>query len=36
MEIALPSVKIGADVIQPTDYARNLGVIFDSTMSSTR
>ena len=29
----LPSIKIGTDVIEPTNKARNIGVIFDNTVT---
>ena len=29
----LPSIKIGTDVIEPTSKARNIGVIFDNTVT---
>ena len=28
----LPPIKIGTDVIEPTNKARNIGVIFDNTV----
>jgi len=30
---SLPSIRFGQDIIQPSQFARNIGVIFDSTMS---
>lgn len=29
----LPSIKIGTDTIEPTNKARNIGVIFDNTVT---
>ena len=29
----LPSIKIGTDIIKPTNKARNIGVIFDNTVT---
>ena len=29
----LPSIKIGTDIIEPTNKARNIGVIFDNTVT---
>ena len=29
----LPSFKVGADIIKPTNKVRNIGVIFDNTMT---
>ena len=29
----LPSIKIGFDIIKPTTKARNIGVIFDNTIT---
>ena len=29
----LPSIKIGTDIIKPTNKARNIGVIFDNTIT---
>ena len=29
----LPSIKIGTDIIKPTNKARNIGVFFDSTIT---
>ena len=30
----LPSIKIGTDIIKPTNKARNIGVIFDNTVTT--
>ena len=29
----LPSIKIGTDIIKPTNKARNIGVLFDNTIT---
>jgi len=29
----LPSIQIGTDIIEPTNKARNIGVIFDNTVA---
>ena len=31
----LPSIKIGTDIIEPTNKARNIGVIFDNTVTKS-
>ena len=28
-----PSIKVGTDIIKPTDKARNIGVVFDDTLT---
>ena len=33
LQQSLPPIRFGQDIIQPSQFARNIGVIFDSTMT---